>query len=80
MKSRLLGSMSACLCALATTLSSASGGQPLEGPLPAIPGGTDNQAYAASLTIGDISAVPVAVWVVVIGLIGLVGVARRKCC
>ena len=78
MKSRLSGSVSAYLFALVTTLSSASVGQPLEGRLPANPGGTDYQAYAASLTTGDISAVPVAVWVVVIALIGLVEIARRN--
>jgi len=78
MKARLLGSVSACLVNLVTTLSSASVGQPLEDRLPAIPGGADYQAHAADLTIGDISAMPVAVWVVVIGLIAVVGIARRN--
>jgi len=62
MKLRLLGNVSACLFGLVATLSSASVGQPLEGRLLAIPDGTE----------------PVAVWVVAIGLIGLVGIARRK--
>jgi len=62
MKSRLLCNVSACLFGLVTTLSSASVGQPLEGRLLAIASDTE----------------PVAVWVVAIGLIGLVGIARRK--
>jgi len=77
MRSRLRGSFSACLLALVTALSSASAGQPLEGLLPAIPGSTD-AVYAASLTTGDTSAVPVAVWVVVFALIWLVEIARRN--
>ena len=75
MKSRLLGS--ACLLALITTLSSVLVGQPLEGRLPVISGGTDI-VYEASMAIGDISAVPVTVWVVVIALIGLDVIARRN--
>ena len=62
MKTRLLGNISACLFGLVTTVSGASVGQPLEGRL---------------LVIADGTA-PVAVWVVAIGLIGLVGIARRK--
>ncbi|MFC1774318.1 hypothetical protein ACFL3A_13365 [Pseudomonadota bacterium] len=73
----LWDSVNAYLLALVTTLPSVSAGQPLEGRLPAIPGGTDT-VYAASLTIGDISAVPIAVWVVVFALIGLVEIARRN--
>jgi len=74
---RLWDSFSACLLAVITTLSSASADQPLEGHLPAVPGGTDT-VFAASLTIGDAIAVPVAVWVVVFALIGLVEIARRN--
>ena len=66
MKSRLWGIISTCFFALITTFSSASVGQPLEDRLPEVPGG------------GDYGSVPVAVWVVVIGLIGLVGIARRN--
>jgi len=66
MKSRLLSIISACLFAPVTTLSSASVGQPLEGYLPEVSGGN------------DYSSVPIAVWVVIIGLIGLVGIARRN--
>ena len=66
MKSHLWGIISTCFFALITTLSSAAVGQPLEGRLPEVPGG------------GDYGSVPVAVWVVVIGLIGLVGIARRN--
>jgi len=77
MKSRLWGSVSACVLALVTALSSASTNQPLESHVPAVPGGTE-AVYALSLTIGDTSSVPVAVWVVAIGLIGLVGIARRN--
>jgi hypothetical protein len=51
---------------LVTTFSGAAVGQPLEGRLPEVPGGS------------DYGSVPVAVWVVVIGLIGLVGIARRN--
>ena len=65
MKSRLWGIIGTCLFALVTTISSASAAQPLEGRLPEVSG-------------GDFGSVPVAVWVVVIGLIGLVGIARRN--
>jgi hypothetical protein len=65
-KSRLWGIISTCFFTLVTTLSSASVGQPLEGRLPEVPGGS------------DYGSVPVAVWVVAIGLIGLVGIARRN--
>ena len=66
MKSRLWGIISTCLFALITTISSASAVQPLEGHFPEVPGGI------------DYGSVPIAVWVVVIGLIGLVGIARRN--
>jgi hypothetical protein len=45
MKTRLWGAVSACLFTLVTTLSNAAVVQPLEGRLPATPGGTDYQAY-----------------------------------
>lgn len=73
----LWDSVNVLLLALVTRLPSASADQPLEGHLPAIPGGTDT-VYAASLTSGDTSAVPIAVWVVVFALIGLVEIARRN--
>ncbi len=57
-----MGNISACLFGLVATVSSASVGQPLEGSLLFVAGGTE----------------PVAMWVVAIGLIGLVGIARRK--
>jgi len=66
MKSRLWGVISAGLFAQITTLPSASALQPLEGDFPEVPGGI------------DYGSVPIAVWVVVIGLIGLVGIARRN--
>ena len=66
MKSRFWGIIGTCFFALVTTISSAAAVQPLEGRLPEVPGG------------GDHGSVPVAVWVVVIGLIGLVGIARRN--
>jgi hypothetical protein len=62
MKSRLFGG--ACLLALIATLYSLSPGQPLEGLIPAI--------------LGNIKAVPVAVWVTLIGLIGLEVITRRN--
>lgn len=62
MRLRLLGST--CLLALVASLSSGEAGRPLEVNLPAIP--------------VDISTVPVAVWVAVIGLIGLDVIARRS--
>ncbi|HHH45332.1 MAG TPA: hypothetical protein ENK49_14465 [Gammaproteobacteria bacterium] len=66
MKSRLLGIVSTCFVSLLTTVSSTAVGQSLEGRLPEAPGNS------------DLGAVPVAVWVVIIGLIGLVGIARRN--
>jgi hypothetical protein len=66
MKSRLWGIIGTCFFALVTTISSASAVQPLEGRLPEVPG------------VGDHGSVPVAVWVVVIALIGLVEIARRN--
>jgi hypothetical protein len=62
MKSRLFGG--ACLLALIATLYSLSPGQPLEDLIPAI--------------LGNIKAVPVAVWVTLIGLIGLEVITRRS--
>jgi len=62
MKSRLFGG--ACLLALITTLYTLSPGQPLEDLIPAI--------------LGNIKAVPVAVWVTLIGLIGLEVITRRN--
>jgi hypothetical protein len=62
MKSRLFGG--ACLLALIATLYSLSPGQPLEDLIPAI--------------LGNIKAVPVAVWVTLIGLIGLEVITRRN--
>jgi len=62
MKTRLLGNISACLFGLVATVSSASVGQPLEGSLFLLADDTE----------------PVAMWVVAIGLIALVGIARRK--
>ena len=64
MKLHLLGSVSTYLFVLGTTLSSVSAGQLLEDSLPEIP--------------GDTGTVPAVVWVVVIALIGLVGIARRN--
>jgi len=61
-KSRLLGG--ACLLALIATLYSLSPGQPLEDLIPAV--------------LGDIKAVPVAVWVALIALIGLDVITRRN--
>ena len=66
MKSRLWGIIGTCFFALVTTFSGAAAVQPLEGRLPEVPG------------VGDYGSVPIAVWVVVIGLIGLVGIARRN--
>lgn len=62
MKLRLVSSVWAL--AFITTVYSGSLGQPLEALLPAIP--------------VDMGAVPVAVWVAVMGLIGLDVIARRS--
>jgi hypothetical protein len=62
MKSRLFGG--ACLLALIATLYSLSPGQPLEDLIPAI--------------LGNIKAVPVAMWVTLVGLIGLEVITRRN--
>ncbi|GEM_PF-3714635 len=66
MKSRLWGIISTCFITLVTTLSSTAMSQPLAARLPEVSGG------------GNPGAVPIAVWVVIIGLIGLVGIARRN--
>jgi hypothetical protein len=62
MKSRLFGS--ACLLALVSALYSVSLGQPSEDYIPAI--------------LGNINAVPVAVWVTLIAVIGLDVITRRN--
>jgi type IV secretory pathway VirB2 component (pilin) len=63
MKVKLRFTGSSCLLALATTFSSTSSGQPPESLLPVIQEG--------------INAIPVAVWIAIIGLIALDVIARR---
>jgi len=60
-KLRFIGS--SCLLALATAFSSTSSGQPPENALPVIQEG--------------INAIPIAVWIAIIGLIALDVIARR---